>query len=101
VSDVDEPIDDDEIGAEGNRIVGGRTRAVVEYVVRHLAGEPDAVHVDAEEQGSGGVVLKVFAAPGDMGRVIGRRGRVIQAVRQIARASGATEGVRPTVDVVE
>ena len=36
-----------------------------------------------------------------MGRIIGKRGRVIQAIRQLARAAGSTEGVRVTVDVAE
>jgi ribosomal 30S subunit maturation factor RimM len=41
----------------------------------------------------------VHANPDDMGRLIGRRGRVIQAMRQLTRAAGAAEGVRATVDV--
>ena len=45
--------------------------------------------------------LLVHASPDDMGRLIGRRGRVIQALRQVTRAAGASEGVRATVDVAE
>ena len=91
---------DDEIAAEGNRIVGGRARAVVEYVTRRLAEDPDSIEVDMSER-RGEVVLLVHANPDDMGRLIGRRGRVIQALRQVTRAAGATEGVRATVDVAE
>jgi len=100
--DFDEGYDDyeDEIGAEGNRIVGGRARAVVEFVTRNLAEEPDAVDVELEER-RGEVVLLVHASPSDMGRLIGRRGRVVQALRQLTRAAGAAEGVRATVDVAE
>jgi predicted RNA-binding protein YlqC (UPF0109 family) len=101
--DFDEGYDDeyeDEIGGEGNRIVGGRARAVVEYVTRHLAEEPDAIDVELEER-RGEVVLLVHASPSDMGRLIGRRGRVVQALRQLTRAAGAAEGVRATVDVAE
>jgi uncharacterized protein len=102
--DFDEGFDDDdyedEIGAEGNRIVGGRARAVVEFVTRNLAEEPDAVDVELEER-RGEVVLLVHASPSDMGRLIGRRGRVVQALRQLTRAAGAAEGVRATVDVAE
>jgi predicted RNA-binding protein YlqC (UPF0109 family) len=101
--DFDEGYDDeyeDEIGGEGNRIVGGRARAVVEYVTRHLAEEPDAIDVELEER-RGEVVLLVHASPSDMGRLIGRRGRVVQAMRQLTRAAGAAEGVRATVDVAE
>ena len=102
--DFDEGYDDDdyedEIGAEGNRIVSGRARAVVEFVTRNLAEEPDAVDVELEER-RGEVVLLVHASPSDMGRLIGRRGRVVQALRQLTRAAGAAEGVRATVDVAE
>jgi uncharacterized protein len=101
--DYDEGYDDDyedEIAGEGNRIVGGRARAVVEFVTRNLAEEPDAVDVELEER-RGEVVLLVHASPSDMGRLIGRRGRVVQALRQLTRAAGAAEGVRATVDVAE
>jgi uncharacterized protein len=105
--DFDEGYDDedddefeDEIAGEGNRIVGGRAKQVVEYVTRYLAEEPDAVDVDLEER-RGEVVLLVHASPSDMGRLIGRRGRVVQALRQLTRAAGSAEGVRATVDVAE
>ena len=100
-TDFDDDEDfDDEIGGEGNRIVGGRASAVVEHVTRQLADEPDAVDVELEERG-GEVTLLVHASPDDMGRLIGRRGRVIQALRQVTRAAGASEGIKASVDVVE
>ena len=97
----DEDDDFDEVGAEGNRIVGARARAVVEHVTRNLAEDPDAIEVDVEERRSGDVALLVHANPDDMGRLIGRRGRVVQAMRQLTRAASAAEGVRATVDVAE
>ena len=91
---------DDEIAPEGNRIVGARCRAVVEHVTRSIAEEPDAIEVDVEER-RGEVSLLVHASPSDMGRLIGKRGRVIQALRQVVRAAGTAEGVRANVDVLE
>jgi predicted RNA-binding protein YlqC (UPF0109 family) len=91
---------EDEVGGEGNRIVGARARAVVEHVARALVEDVDGVHVDAREQ-RGEVTLLVHASPGDMGRLIGKRGRVIQAVRQLARAAAASEGTRVSVDVAD
>jgi hypothetical protein len=91
----------DEIGGEGNRIVGGRAKAVVEHIARALAEEPDAVEVEVQEKGGDEVFLLVHASPSDMGRLIGRRGRVIQAMRQVTRAAGAAEGVKAGVDVAE
>jgi len=98
--DDDEFEDDDEIAPEGNRIVGARARAVVEHVTRNVAEDPDAIEVDVEER-RGEVALLVHANPSDMGRLIGKRGRVIQALRQLVRAAGAAEGVKANVDVVE
>jgi predicted RNA-binding protein YlqC (UPF0109 family) len=102
--DVDDDFEDDEfedeVGGEGNRIVGSRARAVVEHIARALVEDPDGVHVDASERG-GQVTLLLHASPGDMGRLIGKRGRVIQAVRQVTRAAASSEGVRATVDVAD
>jgi predicted RNA-binding protein YlqC (UPF0109 family) len=97
--DFDDELDD-EIAPEGNRIVGARAQAVVEHVARNVADDADAIEVEVEER-RGEVALLVHADPSDMGRLIGKRGRVIQALRQLVRAAGAAEGVRANVDVVE
>jgi uncharacterized protein len=102
---VDDELDDeddydDEIAPEGNRIIGARARAVVEHVTRNVAEEPDAVEVDVTERRDD-VQILVHASPSDMGRLIGKRGRVIQALRQVVRAAGAAEGIKANVDVVE
>ncbi|MGH9033393.1 MAG: KH domain-containing protein [Acidimicrobiia bacterium] len=91
---------DDEIAPEGNRIVGARAQAVVEHVTRQVADDADAIEVEVEER-RGEIALLVHANPSDMGRLIGKRGRVIQALRQLVRAAGAAEGVKANVDVVE
>ncbi|HLM19797.1 MAG TPA: KH domain-containing protein [Acidimicrobiia bacterium] len=108
----DDTYDDDvvdEVGAEGNRIEGdaasgaasgARALAVTEYVTRNLADDPDAIEVDVEERGDE-VALMVRANPSDMGRLIGKRGRVIQALRQLVRAAGTADGVKANVDIVE
>ena len=102
--DLDENDDrddyEDEVGGEGNRIIGGRAKAVVEHVTRSIADEPDAIDVDLIER-RGEVSLLVHADKGDMGRLIGKRGRVVQALRQVTRAAGAAEGIRASVDIVE
>ncbi len=92
---------DDEIAPEGNRMTGGRTRAVVEHIARSLVDDPDAVDIAVDERRSGDVTVIVHAGPGDVGRLIGKRGRVIQAIRQVARAAAASEGVRASVDVAD
>ena len=52
-----------------------------------------------ERQGE--VALLVRANPNDMGRLIGKRGRVIQSLRQLVRAAGTADGVKANVDIVE
>ena len=54
-----------------------------------------------EERRGGEVSLLVHANPDDMGRLIGRRGRVIQALRQLVRAAGSADGVKANVDIAE
>jgi len=98
--DFDDELDDELDDDEGNRVVGARARAVVEHVARSLVDDPDGVEVDAQERRDE-VMLYLHAGPGDMGRLIGKRGRVIQALRQVVRAAGSAEGVRANVDVVE
>jgi uncharacterized protein len=92
--------DDDEIGAEGNRVKGARAKTVIELVARQLVDDPDGVFVDTTER-SDNVAILIHTSPGDLGRIIGKRGRVIQALRQVGRAAGAAEGVRVTVEVAE
>jgi predicted RNA-binding protein YlqC (UPF0109 family) len=99
--DEDEDDDDDEIGAEGNRIVGGLPKGVLEYVARNIVDDPDGVFVETSERRSGEVELRLHVSPADMGKVIGRRGRVAQALRQVVAAAGTKEGVRASLDIVD
>lgn len=96
----DEGFADDEVGGEGNRIVGAHARAVVEHVAEAIVEEPEELEIDLEER-DGEVTVLIHASSSDLGRLIGKRGRVIQALRQVVRAAGAGEDVRATVDVVE
>jgi predicted RNA-binding protein YlqC (UPF0109 family) len=99
--EFEDDYEDDDIAPEGNRVVGARARASVEYIARHLVDDAEGVFVDASERGANHVALLVHASPGDLGRIIGKRGRVIQAIRQVARVAGSTEDVRVSVDVAE
>ena len=85
---------------EYNRVVGAIPRAVLEYVARELVDDPESVVVEMEE-GRRGVALTLHVAPDDMGKVIGRRGRVAQAIRTVVRAAGAREGVEVAVDIAD
>ncbi len=64
-----------------NRVNGGMAKAVLEYLARNIVDDPDGVVVDLAEGHRGDVRLSLHVAPDDMGKVIGRRGRVAQAIR--------------------
>jgi predicted RNA-binding protein YlqC (UPF0109 family) len=74
---------------------------VVEYVVRSIVDDPDEVSVTVVEQGPNDVVAEVRTAKGDMGRVIGRRGRVAKAIRAAASAAGEEEGITAGVEFLD
>jgi len=74
---------------------------VVEYVAKSLVDAPDEVRAEEFEEDDGTVVIEVTTAPDDMGKVIGKNGRVARALRQLIRALGTREGVRATVDIVD
>jgi predicted RNA-binding protein YlqC (UPF0109 family) len=74
---------------------------VVTYVVRSIVEEPEEVVVTVIEQGPNEVVAEVRTAKGDMGRVIGRRGRVAKAIRAAAAAAGEEEGISAGVEFLD
>jgi predicted RNA-binding protein YlqC (UPF0109 family) len=84
--------------AEANRARGALVRATVEHVVRSIVEDQDAVTLEVRE-GRRGLEVAVHVAPADMGRLIGRRGRVVQALRTLARVAAAREGTDVTVEV--
>ena len=65
--------------------------SVLDYVVRQLVEDPDAVQIELDERGRR-PVLNVHVGDGDMGRVIGKRGRVAQSIRTVVRAAAARDG---------
>jgi uncharacterized protein len=70
------------------------------WIVRHLVDEPDAVRVETEERDDA-TVLRVHVAEGDVGKVIGRQGRLARALRTVVRASGARAGRRTVLEIVD
>ena len=73
---------------------------LVEFLVRSIVENPDEVGVEGFEEG-GELILEVKVADSDLGRVIGREGRVAKAIRTIARAAGARDDRRVSVDIIE
>jgi predicted RNA-binding protein YlqC (UPF0109 family) len=73
---------------------------IVEYLARRLVDDPDAVKVEEVER-EGDIVLELHVAPDDVGKVIGRQGRIARALRTIVRASAARREERVLLDIVE
>jgi predicted RNA-binding protein YlqC (UPF0109 family) len=74
---------------------------VVTYVVKSIVEEPDEVSVTMVEQGPDELIAEVRTAKADMGRVIGRRGRVAKAIRAAAGAAADEEGITADVEFVD
>lgn len=74
---------------------------VLTYVVGQIVDDPTQVEVTIIEQGPDEVLAEVRTGPGDMGRVIGRRGRTARAIRTLAQAAGDEEGVTASVDFAD
>jgi predicted RNA-binding protein YlqC (UPF0109 family) len=75
--------------------------ALLEYLVRSLVDEPDEVTVEAIEEDDGTVVLELRVAEDDAGKVIGRGGRTVAALRTVMKAVAVRHECRVLVDVVD
>jgi predicted RNA-binding protein YlqC (UPF0109 family) len=72
---------------------------LVEYMAKSLVDDPSQVRVD-EIAGSYSVIFELHVAPEDMGRVIGKGGRVANAMRTLLRVAAVKEGKRVTLEIV-
>jgi uncharacterized protein len=91
------------VSDEPNTTPAPLATAVLEHVVRSLVDDPGAVRVEAQPSGGRrrNMLLEVRTGPGDMGRVIGRRGKTAQAIRAVVRAAATRDGVDVDVDFVD
>ena len=87
----DEPSGSADAGAAG---------AVLEFVAKSIVDDPDSVRIETDRDRRG-VTLRLHVAPDDMGKVIGRLGRVAQSIRTLVRATAAKEGTDVNVDIVD
>jgi predicted RNA-binding protein YlqC (UPF0109 family) len=75
-------------------------RDFVEFLVRALVEDPEAVSVEEFDE-DGDLVLEVSVADDDLGRVIGRGGRIANSIRTVSRAVGARDDRRVIVDILD
>ncbi len=79
---------------------GSGVRAVVELLAKALADRPDDVRV-TESQHRHKTLIELFVSPTDLGKVIGRQGRTIAALRTLAATAGEREGKDVTLEIRE
>ena len=73
---------------------------LVAELARRLVDEPDAVRVEEIEEADGTLLLRLHVAEGDVGKVIGRQGRLARALRTVVRAGGVEAGRRLQLEIV-
>jgi predicted RNA-binding protein YlqC (UPF0109 family) len=74
-------------------------KELVEYMAKSVVNDPDSVIV-REIEGSSATIFELSVTPDDMGRVIGKQGRVANAMRTLLRVAAVKEGKRVTLEIV-
>jgi predicted RNA-binding protein YlqC (UPF0109 family) len=86
---------------EGNLRDGiGRAAAVLKYIVEQIVDEPDEIQIGASTDDRGPVLL-LRVAEDDRGKVIGRQGRIVQAIRTIVKAASVGSGEKVNVEILD
>ncbi len=98
-SEVAEDAPSDDAAAEGGESAE-TAEAVLEFLVKSLVDNPDEVRVEVDDSGRR-LTLNVHVADGDMGRVIGKRGRVAQSIRTVTRAAAVRDDVQIDIEFVD
>jgi len=75
------------------------TAALVDYLIRSLVDDPEAVSI-ARTETAGGELFEVTVAADDVGKVIGRSGRIIKALRTLLRAAGSADGRHVDLEIL-
>ena len=73
---------------------------LLEWLARRLVDEPDAVRVETEERDDA-IVFHLHVAPDDVGKVIGKQGRLARALRSIVRSGGARADERYVLEIAD
>ncbi len=71
---------------------------LIRYIAQSLVENPDQVEV-VEKEGADSIIYELHVAPDDMGKVIGRHGRIAGAIRAVMKAAANSEGKRVTVEI--
>lgn len=95
------PAPEDDLEDEGNLRDGiGRAAAVLKYIVEQIVDEPDQISIGATTDDRGPVLL-LRVAEDDRGKVIGRQGRIVMAIRTIVKAASVGSGEKVSVEILD
>ncbi|MCR5344020.1 KH domain-containing protein [Butyrivibrio sp. XPD2002] len=75
-------------------------KELVEVIAKALVDNPDEVVVNEKNEGRN-IVIELHVAPSDMGKVIGRQGRIAKAIRSVVKAASSRENLRVDVEIVD
>lgn len=75
-------------------------KELVEVIAKALVENPDEVVVNEKKDGRN-IVIELHVAPSDMGKVIGRQGRIAKAIRSVVKAASSRENLRVDVEIVD
>ncbi len=78
---------------------GEAMKELIEYIAKSIVNSPDDVVV-TEEENDQGITLKLQVADDDKGRVIGKQGRIAEAMRTLIRVKAAKAGTRATLEII-
>jgi predicted RNA-binding protein YlqC (UPF0109 family) len=76
-------------------------RDAIELIVKSLVDDSETVDIREVEQRNGATLIEVRVAPADVGKIIGKQGRTIRALRSVARIAGARQNRRYLLEIVE
>ncbi len=93
-------VDDDDVDANGSDELAPNAVAVLEYLVQSVVDDPDAVEIEVDDDGRR-PALNVTVGDGDMGRVIGKRGRVAQSIRTVTRAAAVKDDLEIDIEFLD
>lgn len=74
-------------------------KELVAFIAKGLVDNPEQVQI-TEVQGERGIILELRVAPDDMGKVIGKQGKIAQSIRTLTKATAAKEGKRVAVEIM-
>ncbi len=76
-------------------------KELLAVLAKSLVEQPDEVKIEEKTSADGSLLLELRVAPSDMGKVIGRQGRIAKAIRAVMKAAATKENIKVTVDIVD